>query len=131
MTAAALSLVVMVFGVPLGSQSPCHCEMSNPGNPASSSVGMSGAESSRALVVTPKALKHRTISPVAQLFIDCSREVVKPLALDQACLAFGTFVERPRNRSALLSPLPQERPELGKRGLLADRAQHRVDFFGR
>ena len=25
-------------------------------------------------------LKNRTISPVAQLFIDCAREVAKPLA---------------------------------------------------
>ena len=50
---AAFSLAVIFFGVPLGSQSPCHCEMSNPGNPASSSVGMSGAESSRVFAVTP------------------------------------------------------------------------------
>jgi hypothetical protein len=28
-------------------------------------------------------LKDRTISPVAQLFIDCAREVAKPLANDK------------------------------------------------
>jgi hypothetical protein len=29
-------------------------------------------------------LKNRTLSPVAQLFIDCAREVAKPLAVDLA-----------------------------------------------
>ena len=30
--AAALSFAMMFFGVPLGAQSPCHAETSNPGN---------------------------------------------------------------------------------------------------
>ncbi len=35
-------------------------------------------------------LKNRTISPVAQLFLDCAREVVKPLLLrDKAANRFG------------------------------------------
>jgi DNA-binding transcriptional LysR family regulator len=34
-------------------------------------------------------LKNRTISPVAQLFIDCAREVVRPLAKRSSTLAMG------------------------------------------
>ena len=41
------------FGVFLGAQGPFHNEMSNPGNPASSNVGISGAETSWVLAVTP------------------------------------------------------------------------------
>ena len=43
-------------------------------------------------------------------------------SLDQACLAFGTSWATTGNMAALLLSLAQERPELGKRGLLTERA---------
>src|SRR6185503_4775730 len=51
-TAASLSLATMSFGVPLGAQNACQNEKWNPGNPASSVVGISGAVASRCLAVT-------------------------------------------------------------------------------
>ena len=43
-TAAALSFAMISFGVPFGTQSPDHSVMWKPGRPASSTVGMSGAD---------------------------------------------------------------------------------------
>jgi hypothetical protein len=50
--AAALSLAITLFGVPLGANSPPQTEMCIPGSPASSTVGMSGAEARRVGPVT-------------------------------------------------------------------------------
>ena len=51
-TTAALSLAITLLGAPLGTHSPHHREMWNPGRPASSTVGISGAAASRVLAVT-------------------------------------------------------------------------------
>ena len=48
--AAALSLLMMSIGVRLGAQSEYHTDAYKPGNPASSTVGISGAEVDAALV---------------------------------------------------------------------------------
>jgi hypothetical protein len=50
-TAAALSFATTSLGVSLGTQRPDHSVMWNPGNPASSTVGMSAADSTRLLSV--------------------------------------------------------------------------------
>jgi len=47
----ALSLAMISFGVPFGTQSPYQSEAKKPGRPASSAVGISGDEGSRALSV--------------------------------------------------------------------------------
>jgi hypothetical protein len=47
-----LSFSMISFGVPFGTQSPCQDDTSNPGNPASSAVGMSRADARRSLPVT-------------------------------------------------------------------------------
>ena len=49
---AAESLSTMAGGVPLGANTPCQTPSSKPFRPASSAVGTSGSEASRALVVT-------------------------------------------------------------------------------
>jgi hypothetical protein len=49
---AALSLAMISTGVPLGAHRPYQTLMSSPGKPASPTVGISGADSMRALAVT-------------------------------------------------------------------------------
>ena len=49
---AAESFCTMAGGVPFGAKTPCHTPSSNPLRPASSAVGRSGNDFSRALVVT-------------------------------------------------------------------------------
>src|SRR5262245_33332866 len=51
-TTVALSLSMIGLGVPLGAQRPCQFEIWNSGNPASSTVGMSGAAVNRLFAVT-------------------------------------------------------------------------------
>ena len=49
---AALSFAMTSFGVPLGAQTACQIETWKPGRPASSTVGISGAEARRCFAVT-------------------------------------------------------------------------------
>ena len=53
---AAFSLATMSFGVSFGTHNPYQSEAKKPGSPASSAVGISGDEGSRALPVTAKGL---------------------------------------------------------------------------
>src|SRR5215470_5703126 len=55
-TIAALSLAITGDGVPLGAQMACQADIWNPGSPASSTVGTSGAAAMRVLASTAYAL---------------------------------------------------------------------------
>ncbi len=53
----AFSLAMMSLDVPLGTQSPYQSVAKKPGTPASSTVGMFGADGSRACPVTANGLR--------------------------------------------------------------------------
>jgi hypothetical protein len=44
---------MMSLGVPLGATNPCQAEYDSAGSPISLKVGMSGADTSRASLITP------------------------------------------------------------------------------
>jgi hypothetical protein len=52
---AAFSFSITSAGVPRGAEKPCQTAMCNPGTPASSTVGMSGADGSRLFDITAEA----------------------------------------------------------------------------
>ncbi|HYC43877.1 MAG TPA: hypothetical protein VED01_00190 [Burkholderiales bacterium] len=52
----SLSFAITLFGIPAGPINPVQLLASNPGVPASATVGSSGIKGDRRLVVTPSAV---------------------------------------------------------------------------
>jgi len=89
-TTAALSFWMMSFGVPLGAKSAFQVKISNPDNPASSAVGMFGAEGMRLLPVTAYAL----IVPART----CGSAVTGSAAIISICPATKSCIAGPEPR---------------------------------
>ena len=83
---AALSFAMISFGVPLGAHIACQIETWKPGSPASSVVGMSGAEARR-------VAGHRVGAHAAAL---CDRERARGLVDDHVELAGEHVLQRGR-----------------------------------
>ena len=87
-TSASLSLVTIASGVPLGTHRPYHDVISNRGNPASITVGISGADASRLPAVTanPFTVPART----------CGKELAAKSIMKSIDPAIRSLIPLPR-----------------------------------